>query len=82
MVFHLAALIAIPYSYIAPDSYIDTNVKGTLNICQAAKENGNLRLIHTSTSEVYGSSIYVPMDEKHPLQPQSPYSASKIAADQ
>ena len=81
VVFHLAALIAIPYSYIAPDSYIDTNVKGTLNICQAAKENGNLRLIHTSTSEVYGSSIYVPMDEKHPLQPQSPYSASKIAAD-
>lgn len=81
VVFHLAALIAIPYSYIAPDSYIDTNVKGTLNICQAAKENGNLRVIHTSTSEVYGSSLYVPMDEKHPLQPQSPYSASKIAAD-
>ena len=81
VIFHLAALIAIPYSYIAPDSYIDTNVKGTLNICQAAKDNGNIRVIHTSTSEVYGSSIYVPMDEKHPLQPQSPYSASKIAAD-
>ena len=81
VIFHLAALIAIPYSYIAPESYIDTNVKGTLNICLAAKESGNIRVIHTSTSEVYGSSLYVPMDEKHPLQPQSPYSASKIAAD-
>ncbi len=81
IIFHLAALIAIPYSYIAPDSYLDTNVKGTLNICQAAKENGNIRLIHTSTSEVYGSAQYVPIDESHPLQPQSPYSASKIAAD-
>jgi NAD dependent epimerase/dehydratase len=81
VVFHLAALIAIPYSYIAPDSYIDTNIKGTLNICQAAKDNGNIRVIHTSTSEVYGSSLYVPMNEIHPLQPQSPYSASKIAAD-
>ena len=81
MIFHLAALIAIPYSYIAPDSYIDTNVKGTLNICQAAKENGNIRVIHTSTSEVYGTAQYVPIDEKHPLQPQSPYSASKIGAD-
>lgn len=81
VIFHLAALIAIPYSYIAPESYIDTNVKGTLNICLAAKEAGNIRVIHTSTSEVYGSSLYVPMDEKHPLQPQSPYSASKIAAD-
>jgi NAD dependent epimerase/dehydratase len=80
-VFHLAALIAIPYSYQAPDSYIDTNVKGTLNICQAARDNGVRRLIHTSTSEVYGSAIYVPIDEKHPLQAQSPYSASKIAAD-
>jgi len=80
-VFHLAALIAIPYSYEAPDSYIDTNVKGTLNICQAAKDNGNVRLIHTSTSEVYGTAQYVPIDEKHPLQAQSPYSASKIAAD-
>jgi NAD dependent epimerase/dehydratase len=81
IIFHLAALIAIPYSYIAPDAYIDTNVKGTLNICQAAKENGNIRVIHTSTSEVYGTAQYVPIDEHHPLQPQSPYSASKIAAD-
>jgi len=81
IVFHLAALIAIPYSYIAPDSYVDTNIKGTLNICQAAKENGNIRVIHISTSEVYGTAQYVPIDEKHPLQPQSPYSASKIAAD-
>jgi len=81
IVFHLAALIAIPYSYIAPDSYVDTNVKGTLNICQAAKENGCKRLIHTSTSEVYGTAQYVPIDENHPLQPQSPYSASKIGAD-
>jgi NAD dependent epimerase/dehydratase len=81
IVFHLAALIAIPYSYIAPDSYIDTNVKGTLNICQSAKENGNIRVIHTSTSEVYGTAMYVPIDEKHPKQPQSPYSASKIGAD-
>ncbi|OQX81537.1 MAG: NAD-dependent dehydratase [Bacteroidetes bacterium 4484_249] len=81
IIFHLAALIAIPYSYVAPDSYIDTNVKGTLNICQAAKENGNIRVIHTSTSEVYGTAKYVPIDEKHPLQPQSPYSASKIGAD-
>jgi len=80
-IFHLAALIAIPYSYIAPDSYIDTNVKGTLNICQAAKENGVSRLIHTSTSEVYGTAKYVPIDEKHPKNPQSPYSASKIGAD-
>lgn len=81
LVFHLAALIAIPYSYISPDSYIDTNIKGTLNICQAAKENGNIRVIHTSTSEVYGTAMYVPIDEKHPRQPQSPYSASKIGAD-
>lgn len=81
VIFHLAALIAIPYSYIAPDSYVDTNVKGTLNICQAAKENGVQRLIHTSTSEVYGTALYVPIDEKHPKQPQSPYSASKIGAD-
>lgn len=81
IIFHLAALIAIPYSYIAPDSYLDTNVKGTLNICQAAKENGNIRVIHTSTSEVYGTAMYVPIDEKHPKQPQSPYSASKIGAD-
>jgi len=81
IVFHLAALIAIPYSYIAPESYVDTNIKGTLNICQAAKENGNIRVIHTSTSEVYGTAQYVPIDEKHALQPQSPYSATKIAAD-
>ena len=81
IVFHLAALIAIPYSYVAPDSYVDTNIKGTLNICQAAKENGVSRIIHTSTSEVYGTAQYVPIDEKHPLQPQSPYSATKIAAD-
>ncbi len=81
IVFHLAALIAIPYSYVAPDSYVDTNIKGTLNICQAAKENG-CRVIHTSTSEVYGTAQYVPIDENHPLQPQSPYSASKIGADQ
>lgn len=81
VIFHLAALIAIPFSYIAPDSYIDTNVKGTLNICQAARENGNIRLINTSTSEVYGTAQYAPIDEKHPKQPQSPYSASKIASD-
>jgi NAD dependent epimerase/dehydratase len=80
-VYHLAALIAIPYSYVAPDSYVDTNIKGTLNICQAAMENGCHRVIHTSTSEVYGTAQYVPIDEKHPLQPQSPYSASKIGAD-
>jgi NAD dependent epimerase/dehydratase len=82
VIFHLAALIAIPYSYLAPDSYVDTNIKGTLNICQAAIENGCERIIHTSTSEVYGTALYVPIDEKHPLQPQSPYSASKIGADQ
>tara|TARA_B100000795_G_scaffold261245_1_gene237844 strand:- start:2382 stop:3359 length:978 start_codon:yes stop_codon:yes gene_type:complete len=81
IIFHLAALIAIPYSYIAPASYVDTNIQGTLNICQAAKENGNIRVIHTSTSEVYGTAQYVPIDEEHPLQPQSPYSATKIAAD-
>jgi len=81
IIFHLAALIAIPYSYVAPDSYVDTNIKGTLNICQAAKENGNIRVIHTSTSEVYGTAQYVPIDEKHPVQAQSPYSATKIAAD-
>ena len=81
IIFHLAALIAIPFSYMAPDSYIETNIKGTLNICQAARENGVSRLIHTSTSEVYGTAQYVPIDEKHPLQPQSPYSATKIAAD-
>lgn len=82
LIFHLAALIAIPYSYVAPDSYVETNIKGTLNICQAALDNGCERVIHTSSSEVYGTAQYVPIDEKHPLQPQSPYSASKIGADQ
>lgn len=82
VIFHLAALIAIPYSYVAPDSYVDTNIKGTLNMCQAARINGCTRFIQTSTSEVYGTARYVPIDEKHPLQPQSPYSASKIGADQ
>jgi len=81
IVFHLAALIAIPYSYRAPDSYVDTNIKGTLNVCQAARELGGIRVLSTSTSEVYGSAQYVPIDEKHPKQPQSPYSATKIAAD-
>jgi NAD dependent epimerase/dehydratase len=81
VVFHLAALIAIPYSYYAPDSYVDTNIKGTLNVCQAAKELGGIRVIHTSTSEIYGTAKYVPIDENHPKQPQSPYSASKIGAD-
>lgn len=81
VVYHLAALIAIPYSYIAPDSYVDTNINGTLNMCQAALNNDVSRIIHTSTSEVYGTAQYVPIDEKHPLQPQSPYSATKIGAD-
>lgn len=81
VVFNLAALIAIPYSYIAPDSYIDTNIKGTLNICQAALDNNISKIVQISTSEVYGTAMYVPIDEKHPLQPQSPYSASKIGAD-
>ena len=80
-VLHLAALIAIPYSYVAPDSYVDTNIKGTLNICQAAKDLGVERVIVTSTSEVYGTAQYVPIDEKHPRQPQSPYSATKNGAD-
>lgn len=81
IVFHLAALIAIPFSYVAPEFYIDTNVKGTLNICEAARRNGVKRIVHTSTSEVYGTAKYVPIDEAHPKQPQSPYSASKIGAD-
>ncbi|MFX0075864.1 MAG: NAD-dependent 4,6-dehydratase LegB, partial [Candidatus Hermodarchaeota archaeon] len=81
IVCHLAALIGIPYSYIAPESYIDTNVKGTLNIIQAAKDFKTEKIIITSTSETYGSALKVPIDEKHPYQPQSPYSASKIAAD-
>jgi NAD dependent epimerase/dehydratase len=80
-IYHLAALIAIPYSYVAPDSYVDVNIKGTLNVCQAALDNDVSRVIHTSTSEVYGTAQYVPIDEKHPLQAQSPYSASKIGAD-
>ena len=80
-VLHLAALIAIPYSYVAPDSYVDTNIKGTLNICQACRDLGVERLVVTSTSEVYGTALYVPIDEKHPRQPQSPYSATKIGAD-
>jgi NAD dependent epimerase/dehydratase len=82
IVFHLAALIAIPYSYHSPDTYIDTNIKGTLNILQAARELGVEKVIHTSTSEVYGTARYVPIDEDHPLQGQSPYSATKIGADQ
>lgn len=81
-VLHLAALIAIPYSYHSPDTYIDTNVKGTLNVLQAARELGVSRVIHTSTSEVYGTARFVPITEDHPLQGQSPYSASKIGADQ
>jgi NAD dependent epimerase/dehydratase len=81
VVFHLGALIAIPYSYEAPASYVRTNVVGTLNVLQAARELGVERIVHTSTSEVYGTAQYVPIDEKHPLQGQSPYSASKIGAD-
>lgn len=80
-VFHLAALIAIPFSYVAPQMYVETNITGTLNMCQAALDCGVSKIIHTSTSEVYGTAQYVPIDEKHPLQPQSPYSASKIGAD-
>ena len=81
-VLHLAALIAIPYSYHSPDTYVDTNIKGTLNIVQAARELGVGKVIHTSTSEVYGTARFVPITEEHPLQGQSPYSASKIGADQ
>jgi NAD dependent epimerase/dehydratase len=81
-VLHLAALIAIPFSYHSPDTYVDTNVKGTLNVLQAARELGVKRVIHTSTSEVYGTAQFVPITEAHPLQGQSPYSATKIAADQ
>lgn len=80
-VYHLAALIAIPYSYVAPDSYVDTNIKGTLNMCQAARDAACRRIVVTSTSEVYGTARYVPIDEGHPRQPQSPYSATKIGAD-
>ena len=81
LVFHLAALIAIPFSYHSPDSYVDTNIKGTLNVLQAARELNTERLLVTSTSEVYGTAQYVPIDEKHPYQGQSPYSATKIGAD-
>ncbi|WP_427138908.1 NAD-dependent 4,6-dehydratase LegB [Psychrobacillus psychrodurans] len=81
-VLNLAALIAIPYSYHSPDTYVDTNIKGTLNVVQAARELNVEKVIHTSTSEVYGTAKYVPIDENHPLQGQSPYSASKIGADQ
>lgn len=82
VVLHLAALIAIPYSYHSPDTYVDTNIKGTLNIVQAASELGIEKIVHTSTSEVYGTARFVPITEEHPLQGQSPYSASKIGADQ
>lgn len=82
VVLHLAALIAIPYSYYSPDTYVDTNVKGTLNVLQAARDLGVSRVVHTSTSEVYGTARFVPISEDHPLQGQSPYSATKIAADQ
>lgn len=81
VVFHLAALIAIPYSYVAPSSYVAANVTGTLNILEAARLHGAKKIVHTSTSEVYGTALYAPIDEKHPLQGQSPYSASKIGAD-
>jgi len=81
IIFHLAALIGIPYSYIAPESYVNTNIKGTLNLMQASLEEGVEKIVHTSTSEVYGTAKYVPIDENHPLQGQSPYSASKIGAD-
>jgi NAD dependent epimerase/dehydratase len=81
VVYNLAALIAVPYSYIAPGSYIQTNIGGTYNICEAAKRNGNIRLVQVSSSEVYGTAQYIPIDEKHPKQSQSPYSASKIGAD-
>ncbi len=81
VVFHLAALIAIPYSYIAPSSYVATNIGGTLNVLEACRSRGVRKLVHTSTSEVYGTALYTPIDENHPLQGQSPYSASKIGAD-
>ena len=81
VVFHLAALIAIPFSYHSPDSYVDTNIKGTLNVLQAARQHGTERVLVTSTSEVYGTAKYAPIDEKHPFQGQSPYSATKIGAD-
>ncbi|HNV24478.1 MAG TPA: NAD-dependent 4,6-dehydratase LegB [Candidatus Omnitrophota bacterium] len=82
IVFHLAALIGIPFSYHSPDSYVDTNIKGTLNILQAARQLKVKKVLHTSTSEIYGTAQYVPIDEKHPVNPQSPYAATKSAADQ
>ncbi len=82
VVLHLAALIAIPYSYHSPDTYVDTNVKGTLNVLQAARDLGVAKVVHTSTSEVYGTARFVPITEDHPLQAQSPYAATKIGADQ
>jgi NAD dependent epimerase/dehydratase len=82
VIFHLAALIGIPYSYHSPDAYVDTNIKGTLNVVQAARELGITKVVHTSTSEVYGTARFVPITEEHPLQGQSPYSATKIGADQ
>ena len=82
IVFHLAALIGIPFSFHSPDSYVDTNIKGTLNVLQAARKLKTQRIVHTSTSEVFGTAQYVPMDEKHPIVPQSPYAATKAAADQ
>ena len=81
IVFHLAALIGIPYSYVAPEEYVNTNIKGTLNVLQASLDENVAKVIHTSSSEVYGTAIYTPIDEKHPLQAQSPYSATKIGAD-
>ena len=81
IVYHLAALIAIPFSYHSPDAYVDTNIKGTLNVLQAARDSGVERILVTSTSEVYGTAIQIPIDEKHPRQGQSPYSATKISAD-
>jgi NAD dependent epimerase/dehydratase len=82
VVFHLAALIAIPFSYHSPDAYVDTNIRGTLNVLQAARQLGIERIVHTSTSEVYGTAQFVPIDEKHPIRAQSPYAATKVAADQ
>jgi len=81
VIFHLGALIPIPYSYRAPQEYVDTNVRGTLNVLEAVRRHGTSRVLHTSTSETYGTALYTPIDEKHPLQAQSPYSASKIGAD-
>src|SRR6185369_2273537 len=81
VIYHLSSLIAIPYSYVAPQSYVTTNVQGAINVLQAARDEGVSRVVHTSTSECYGTAQYVPIDEAHPLQGQSPYSASKVGAD-